>query len=167
LPEIIHPVQLGAIRRYYRELIGEGFVRFGDPEWPDRFFSARDGLTYFFQQQFTTIISEIAGEKVKPSFSFFASYHAGSDLKAHRDREQCHYAMSVLLDHNQAEDVSSWPIYLQPPGAPEAVPVSISLGDGLLSFGEEVLHYRPPLADGYSTHWFLFWVPESFKGPLD
>jgi hypothetical protein len=167
LQEIIQPVQLAAIRRYYRELIDEGFLRFGDPEWPNRFFSPRDGLTYFFQQQLTTVISEIAGEKVKPSFSFFASYRRGSDLKAHRDRQQCHYAMSVLLDHDHADDLSSWPIYVRPPGAPEAVPVSISLGDGLLYFGGEVLHYRAPLADGYSTHWFLFWVPESFAGPLD
>jgi hypothetical protein len=167
LREIIHPVQLATIRRYYRSLIAEGFVRFGDPEWPDRFFSSRDGLTYFFQQQLTGVISEIAGERLKPSFAFFASYRPGSDLKPHRDREQCHYAMSVLLDHDQADDVSSWPIYVQPPGAPEAVPVNVGLGDGLLYFGQEVLHYRYPLPHGYSTLWFLFWVPENFEGSLD
>src|SRR5207248_2790330 len=140
---IIQSVQLAAIRHYYRELINEGFVPFGNySDWASKFSSSRDGLTYFFQQQLTTIISEIAGEKVKPSFSFFVSYRPGSDLKAHRDREQCHYALSVLLDHNHAGDVSPWPIYVQPPGAPEAVPISISLGDGLLYFGQEVLHYR-------------------------
>jgi hypothetical protein len=167
LREIIRPVQLAAIRRYYRDLIDQGFVRFGDPEWPDRFFSARDGLAYFFQQELTAVVSEIVGEKVKPTFSFFASYRPGSELKPHRDRAQCYYAMSVLLDHNQADDVSSWPIYMQPPGAPEAIPVSVSLGDGLLYFGEEVLHYRHRLESGYSTFWFLFWVPESFEGVLN
>jgi hypothetical protein len=167
LQEIIHPIQLAAIRLYYRALIHEGFVRFGDQDWPDRFLAARDGLTYFFQQQLTTTISEIAGERIKPSFSFFASYHPGSDLKAHRDRKQCHYAMSVLLDHSLADDLSSWLIYVQPPGALEAAPIKLSLGDGLLYFGEEVLHSRPPLASGFSTHWFLFWVPENFKGSLD
>lgn len=167
LHEIIHSVQLAAIRRYYRELINEGFVRFGDPEWPDRFFSARDGLAYFFQQQLTSVISEIAGEKVKPSFSFFASYGPGSDLEAHRDRAQCHYALTVMLDHNQPDDLSTWPIYVQPPGEPEAIPIRLKLGDGLLYFGEEVLHYRPPLMDGHSTHWFLFWVPQGFEGSLD
>jgi hypothetical protein len=167
LPEIIHAVQLAAIRRYYRQLIDEGFVRFGDQEWPNRFFSARDGLAYFFQQQLTALIGEIAGEKVKPSFCFFASYRPGSDLKAHRDREQCHYALTVLLDHDRAEDVSSWPIYVQPTQAPEALPISLGLGDGLLYFGEEVLHYRPLLTEGHSTHWFLFWVPENFEKSLD
>jgi hypothetical protein len=120
------------------------------------FFSGLDGLTYFFQRQLTPLISEIVGEKVQPTFSYFASYHPGSDLKAHRDRKQCRYAMSVLLDHDHAEDLSSRPLYLQPPGAPEAVPINTSLGDGLLYFGEEVLHYRPMLTRGYSTHWFLF-----------
>jgi hypothetical protein len=167
LQEIIRPFQLAAIRRYYRDLIDEGFVRFGDPEWPDRFFSARDSLAYFFQQQLTAIISDIVGEKVKPTFSFLASYRPGSELKPHHDRAQCRYAMSVLLDHNQADDVSSWPIYMQPPGAPQAIPVSVGLGDGLLYFGEEVLHYRHRLEDGYATLWFLFWVPESFEGSLD
>jgi hypothetical protein len=167
LHEIVHSVQLAAIRRYYRELIDEGFVRFGDPEWPDRFLSARDGLAYFFQQQLTPVISEIAGEKVKPSFSFFASYRPGSELKAHRDREQCHYALTIMLDHNQPEDLSSWPIYVHAPGEPDAVPIRLNLGDGLLYFGEEVLHYRPPLTNGHSTHWFLFWVPQNFEGSLD
>ena len=167
LREIIHPIQLAAIRRYYRQLIDEGFVRFGDQEWPNRFFSARDGLAYFFQEQLTAVIGEIVGQKVKPSFCFFASYRPGSDLKAHRDREQCHYALTVLLDHHLAEDVSAWPIYVQPSYAPEALPICLGLGDGLLYFGEEVLHYRPLLAEGHSTHWFLFWVPESFERSLD
>jgi hypothetical protein len=167
LREIIQSVQLANIRRYYRNLIDEGFVQFGDSEWPDRFFSSRDGLAYFFQQQLTGVISEIAEEKLKPSFSFFASYRPGSDLKPHRDREQCQYAISVLLDHDHADDVSSWPIYVQPPGAPEAVAVNVGLGDGLLYFGREVLHYRYPLAHGYSTLWFLFWMPENFEGSLD
>jgi hypothetical protein len=167
LQEIIHPVQLAAIRRYYRQLIDEGFVRFGDQEWPNRFFSARDGLAYFFQDQLTPVIAEIAGEKVKPSFCFFASYRPGSDLPAHRDREQCHYALTVLLDHDRAEDVSAWPIYVQPSYAPEALPIHLRLGDGLLYFGEEVLHSRPLLAEGHSTHWFLFWVPKSFQRSLD
>src|SRR5262249_55555455 len=123
LREIVQPVQLAAIRRYYRDLIREGFVQFGDSEWPNRFFSGLDGLTYFFQRQLTPVISEIVREKVQPTFSYFASYRPGSDFKAHPDRKQCHYAMSVLLDHHHADDLSSWPIYLQPPGALEAVPI--------------------------------------------
>jgi hypothetical protein len=164
LRDIVHPVQLAAIRRYYRDFTHEGFVQFGDTEWPNRFFSGLDGLTYFFQRQLTPIISEIVREKVHATFAYFASYRAGSDLKKHRDRKQCYYALSVFLDHHHANDLSLWPIYLQPPGA-EAVPVSLNLGDGVLYFGEEVSHYRLPLTEGHSTHWFLFWVPEGYEDP--
>jgi hypothetical protein len=167
LEEVIRPSQLASLRQYYRKLIHEGFVRCGDADWPNRYFTGFDPLAYFFQQQLTGVICEIVGQRVKPSFSFFASYRAGSDLKPHRDREQCHYAMSVLLDHGQSDDVSSWPIFVQPPEWPKAIPIHAGLGDGLLYFGEEVLHYRNPLTEGFSTHWFLFWVPESFSGSLE
>ena len=167
LEEVIPPAQIASLRRYYRDLIGEGFIRFADPEWPNRFFASREPLTYFFQQQLTDLISDIAGEPLKPSFSFLASYRPGAELKPHRDREQCYYAMSVLLDHGQPDDVSNWPIYMQAPGEKSGEAVRAALGDGVLYFGEEVVHYRHPLTDGYSTLWFLFWVPQDFAGPLD
>ena len=75
--------------------------------------------------------------------------------------------MSVLLDHGQPDDVSNWPIYMQAPGEKTGEAVRVALGDGVLYFGEEVVHYRHPLTDGYSTLWFLFWVPKDFAGPLD
>ena len=83
----------------------------GDPEWPNRFFSGLDGLTYFFLRQLTPVISEIVGEKVQPTFSYFASLPSPvPELRAHRDRKQCHYAMSVFLDHPLADDLTTWPI---------------------------------------------------------
>jgi hypothetical protein len=48
LPELIQPVQLAAIRHYYRELIREGFVQFGDSEWPNRFFPVWTASRTFF-----------------------------------------------------------------------------------------------------------------------
>ena len=131
-----------SLRRYYRDLIGEGFIRYADPEWPDRFFASREPLTDFFQQQLTDLISDIAGEPLKPSFSFLALYRPGAELKPHRDREQCYYAMSVLLDHGQPDDVSNWPIYMQAPGEKTGEAVRAALGDGVLYFGEEVVHYQ-------------------------
>lgn len=167
LDEVMPPVQIAALRRFYRDLIGEGFIRFADPEWPNRYFASREPLTYFYQQQLTGLIGEIAGEPVKPSFAFLASYRPGAELKPHRDREQCYYGMSVLLDHGQPDAVSNWPIYMQPPGATDGEAIRASLGDGVLYFGEEVVHYRYPLTEGYSTLWFLFWVPQDFQGSLD
>ena len=169
VPHIMAPLQLAAVRRYYRALIAEGFLPFGDKEWPDRYFSYRDPVGCFFQHELANVVSEIAGERVKASFSFFASYHRGSMLPPHRDREQCEYSISILLDHSpEPEDLSPWPIYLQPPGAQAALPVSIGAGDAVLYRGREVLHYRDRLTDAeYCSFWFFFYVPESFSGSLD
>jgi hypothetical protein len=169
IQELIPPVQLMAIRQYYRALISEGFVQFADQDWPDRYFAKRDSLAYCFHQQLTPVVSKIAGEPVKPSFAFLTSYRPGAILHPHKDRAQCHYSLSILLDHTpEPADVSPWPIFVQPPGASEATPVRIALGDALMYFGEEVLHYRDALPVGQSsTLWFFFYVPIDFEGSLD
>src|SRR5262249_4433393 len=160
------PLQLAALRRYYRNLIAEGFLRYSDDEWNNRYFMDRDSIAHFFHQQFTDLVSEVAGERVKPTFLFFASYPPGSELLPHRHREQSWYSMSLLIDHSpEPEDVSPWPIFLRPPGADTAFPINLGVGDALLYRGREVSHYRHPLPQGqYSSLWFLFYVSESFVG---
>jgi hypothetical protein len=168
LPQIVRPLQLAALRRYYQELIGEGFLRLGDQDWSDRYFTDSDSIAHFFHRQFTGLVSEIAGERVRPTFLFFASYQPGSELPPHRDREQCEYSMSVLIDHSpEPDDLSPWPIYLQPPGAKSGIPIRLGIGDAALYRGREVTHYRYPLGEGqHSSLWFFFYVGESFVGPL-
>ncbi|MFS8086658.1 MAG: hypothetical protein ACMG6H_13580, partial [Acidobacteriota bacterium] len=117
LPHMLAPIQLAAIRRYYQTLIAEGFLPFGDEEWPNRFFAGRDPIGYFFHEQLKSLVSDIAGQPVKASFSFFASYHPGSAVPPHRDREQCEWALSLHLDQSPEADTLAWPLYLQPPGA--------------------------------------------------
>jgi hypothetical protein len=169
LPGVVPDLQLAAARRYYRALIAEGFLPFGDAEWPDRYFASKEPLAYFFHQQLTSVVSRVAGEPVKPSFCFFASYRPGAVLPPHRDREQCEYSLSILIDHSpEPTDASPWPLYLKPPGANAAMPVTVGLGDGVLYYGREVTHYRERLVDAdFCSFWFFFYVPEAFTGPLD
>ena len=168
LPHMLPPFQLGAIRRYYQALITEGFLPFGDEEWPYRFFSGRDPLAYCFHEQLKSLVSDIAGQPVKASFSFFASYHPGSTLPAHRDRDQCEWALSLQIDQSPEADTLAWPLYLQPPGADQPTPIFTGIGDGTLYYGREVAHYRDALTTaGYGSFWFLFYVPENFSGSLD
>lgn len=169
LPHVIAPAQIAAVRQYYRDLIDGGFLVFGDAEWPNRYFSSRDPMAHFFHAQLTDLVSAIAGERLKPSFPFFASYHAGSTLPIHRDREQCEYSMSILVDYSpEPADLSPWPLFVQPPGATSATPVNMGIGDGVFYYGREVLHYRETLTRPESCScWFFFYVPEGFEGPLD
>jgi hypothetical protein len=168
LAGLIPPRQVAAARRYYRELIAEGFLPYGDAEWPDRYFATKEPLAYFFHQQLTGAISRIAGEPVKPSFCVFASYRPGAELPPHTDREQCEYSLSILIDQApEPSATSSWPLYLQPPGA-AATPMAAALGDGVLYHGREVTHFRERLATAdFCSFWFFFYVPEAFEGSLD
>jgi hypothetical protein len=169
LPRLVPPLQVAAARRFYRGLIEEGFLPLGDAEWPDRYFATKEPLAHFFHQQLTAVVSRVAGEPVKPSFCVFASYRPGAELPPHRDREQCEYSLSILIDHSpEPTDVSPWPLYLQPPDASAATPVAGGLGDGVLYYGREVTHFRERLIDAdFCSFWFFFYVPEGFTGPLD
>ena len=131
--------------------------------------SSRDPIGNFFHAQMNDIISEIAGTRLEPSFSFFASYRAGAELPVHGDRDQCEYAMSILVDFSpEPADLSPWPIFVQPPGAIAATAVPLGIGDAVLSYGREVLHHREILANSrYCSCWFFFYVAEDFAGPLD
>jgi len=169
LSGVVPPLQLAAARRYYRGLIAEGFLPFGDAQWPDRYFAAKEPLAYFFHEQLAGVVSRVAGQPVKPSFCFFASYRPGAELPPHTDREQCEYSLSILVDQSpEPAGASSWPLHLQPPGAPAATPVAAALGDGVLYFGREVTHFRERLvAADFCSFWFFFYVPEGFMGSLD
>jgi hypothetical protein len=169
LDRVISPLQIAAARRYYREAIGEGFLVPGDKDWPNRPFSSRDPIGNFFHAQMNDLISEIAGVSLKPSFSFFASYRTGAELPSHKDRDQCEYAISILLDFApEPADLSPWPIFVQPPDAPAATPISLGIGDAVLYFGREVRHHREVLAHAeYCSCWFFFYVDQNFDGPLD
>jgi hypothetical protein len=169
LPHVIAPLQLASARRYYRELIREGFLIAGDAEWPNRDFSPRDPIAHFFHAQLNDLVSEIAGAPLKPSFNYFASYRSGSVLPPHRDREQCEVAISILVDYSpEPDDLSPWPIFVQPPGASEATPVPLGIGDAVLYYGREVRHHRELLTGSeYSNCWFFFYVPQEFTGSLD
>jgi hypothetical protein len=170
LPQLLPPLQVAAVRRYYRELIAEGFLPEGDKkDRPNRDYSGRDPIAYFYHQQLAGLIAEIAGEPLQPSFCYFASYRTGSVLPAHRDRPQCEYAISIQLDFSPDPDtVSPWSLYAEPLDGSAARPIDLPLGGGLLYFGCRVQHYREVLTQGdYSRHWFVFYVPLTFTESLD
>jgi len=169
LRHVIPPLEVAALRQYYRDAITEGFFEPSDAQWPNRSFSSRDGIAQFFHAQLTSLVSEIAGARFKPSFQFFASYREGAELPPHRDREQCELAMSILLDFSpEPIDTSPWPLFVQPPQAHSPAPIAQGIGDAVLYYGREVRHHRERLErSDFSSSWFFFYVHEDFQGSLD
>ena len=82
LPNLIHPFHIAALRRYYRYLIRTGAIPLGDGQSPRRYVAYNDPVARFFHQDIAAIFSAVAGESLKPSYVYLASYLSGAELKS-------------------------------------------------------------------------------------
>jgi len=165
---LIHPTQLAALRRYYRELIAEGHVDLADEHAMSRRYRAHDEiLGRVIHRGLTALVGELAGAAMIPSYSFLASYQPGTTLPPHRDRPQCAITVSLLVDYRPEPDgPAPWPIHLDT-GEPQATAIHLGLGAGLFFRGTELTHWRDRLPDGHrSTSLLLHYVPKGFRGSL-
>jgi hypothetical protein len=163
---LLHPFHIGAMRRYYRYLIRSGRLKLGDRQSQKRFAAHNETAASFFHHQLTATMSVIAGEPVKPSYVYLASYQSGAELPRHTDRPQCEFSVTMLVDCSPEPELESpWPIHLETPRG--EVIVYQALGDGLAYRGRTLPHLRRVLPDGCtSTSLFFHYVRESFNGPL-
>ncbi|MFZ0320546.1 MAG: hypothetical protein WAL56_15595 [Candidatus Sulfotelmatobacter sp.] len=164
---LIHPFNLAALRRYYRCAIRRGAIRLGDEQSPRRYVAHNEPVARYFHHNIAKAIGTLAGEPIKPSYVYLASYLSGAELKRHTDRQQCELSVTLSLDFSPEPDLAtSWPIRLDT--ANGTATVYQALGDALLYRGTQVPHYRDVLAEGHSsTSIFFHYVPEDFSGPLD
>lgn len=164
---LIHPFQLGELRRYCRHQIRTGKVRLGDSQSPLRYIAHNDPVARFFHRQLRKAVSDLVGEQVKPSYVYMASYQGGARLEAHTDRAQCEFSVTLCLDYApEPSGATPWPLYLDTPTG--TATIFQALGDGLLYRGRDLPHYRKTLAPGHtSTSIFFHYVAEDFDGPLE
>jgi hypothetical protein len=167
LGSLIHPFNLAALRRYYRHAIRRGTIQLGDHQSARRYVAHNESVARFFHHSIANAVSSVAGEAIKPSYVYLASYLSGAELKKHTDREQCEFSVTLCLDFSpEPECETSWPIRLDT--AEGTVTVYQALGDGLVYRGTKVPHYRHVLAEGHSsTSIFFHYVPADFSGPLE
>ena len=163
---LIHPFHIAALRRYYRYRIRTGKIALGDGQSPRRYVAYNDAIACFFHRQLTASLSAVAGEALKPSYVYLASYLEGADLKKHVDREQCEFSISLCLDFSPETDLATpWPIHLDTPKG--TVTVYQALCDGLAYRGTRLPHYRRRLQKGQtSTSIFFHYVDVNFAGSL-
>jgi hypothetical protein len=163
---LLHPFHLAALRRYYRCLVRRGHLSLGDTSTSRRYVAHNESVARFFHHQIAVAVSAIAGEAIKPSYVYAASYLTGAELKKHTDREQCEFSVTLCLDFSPEPALeTSWPIRLETPQG--TVAVYQALGDGLVYRGTRVPHYRDVLSGNRtSTSIFFHYVPMDFAGPL-
>ena len=167
LANLIHPFHVAALRRYYRHLIRTGRIRLGDGQSPRRYVAYNEPVARFFHRQIAARLSAVAGEPLKPSYVYMASYLSGAELKKHTDRAQCEFSVTLCVDFSPEPVLGTpWPIRLDTPGG--TVTVYQALGDALAYRGTRVPHYRSVLSEGQtSTSIFFHYVPADFAGSLD
>ena len=167
LAGLIHPFHVAALRRYYRFMIRTGAIRLGDRQSPRRYVAYNETVARFFHHHMTATLSAVAGEPLKPSYVYLASYLSGAELKKHTDREQCEFSVTLCLDFSPEPALETpWPIRLETPTS--TVAVYQSIGDGLAYRGTRLPHYRATLGEGQtSTSIFFHYVPSDFAGSLD
>jgi len=167
LGDLIHPFHIAALRRYYRYLIRTGAITLGDGQSPLRYRAHNEPVARFFHQDIASTLSAVAGEPIKPSYVYMASYLGGAELKKHTDRAQCEFSMTLCVDFSPEPALETpWPIRLDTSAG--TVAVYQALGDGLAYRGTRVPHYRNVLGAGRtSTSIFFHYVAADFSGPLD
>ena len=167
LPPLLSPVHLAWLRRRYRHLVREAQLEYGDEQCPTRWIAHNEPAARTIQSLLTGIVSDVAGEQVKPSYLYLGCYEAGSVLPEHVDREQCEFSITMLIDYlPEIDEASPWPIYVRLANKPVAV--RQRLGDALLYRGRRVPHFRERLPDGHmSTSLFFHFVEKDFTGKLD
>jgi hypothetical protein len=165
--DLIHPVHVAAMRHYYRALLASGRLLQGDRQVADRQRLHSEPVAMFFHAQLTVLVSRIAGEPVKPSYVYFASYPPGSSLPRHVDRDQCEFSISFLVDYTPEPDgPSRWPLFLENPDVPGSLTaVDLRLGEAVLYRGRQLAHYRDRLPDGHrSSSLFFHYVRPDYVG---
>jgi hypothetical protein len=189
LRELLPPVQMSAMRRFYRQYVEQGFMPFGDSQVDRRFRQMNEPLARFFHRNFNGLMSQIVGEQVKPSYVYAASYKEFADLKPHTDRKQCELSISFQVDYQPENrgSLSPWALFIKQPDFPidfdkpvfhphfpaedqaseNNPPIFLANGDALFYKGCEVIHYRYPLPAGHqSTSLFFHYVPENYADDL-
>jgi hypothetical protein len=168
LREILPTVQREKLRGYVRQLIGRGYF----PPLGDGQVALRSGIhnpptVAALHAGLAEVLSGICGEPVIASYCYLSCYEAGAVLERHKDRPQCAYNLSLVLDMQGPDgEPPPWPVYVEIDGQPKAV--LLETGDGVAYSGTELWHWRDALPAGQrAVVCFFHFVPQDFTGSLD
>ncbi len=165
LRDLLNPVQLKLFASYLRGMERAWQLR-PDGQDEGRLVRHREPLCEFVHGQVRDVVGRVLGEAVKSSYSYLTLYLPGNRLRRHRDRPQCQWNVSLVLDSTPSSDEAhAWPIYIETDRVHE---VRLGAGDAVLYSGVEADHWRDPQPElQTSLVALLHFVPEGFTGSLD
>jgi hypothetical protein len=169
LRDLVPAAQRAKLRRHVRQLVERGyFPAPGDGQVERRAGIHNEPTLAALHEALAGLVSNLGSEPVLASYCYLGCYEAGSVLHRHRDRPQCVYNLSLVLDMQGPDGTEPppWPIWLEIDGRP--VPVLLQVGDGLLYSGTELWHWRDALPPGQrAIVCFYHFVPQGYAGSLD
>jgi hypothetical protein len=153
------------IQDYYRKLIANGHLVFGDAQ-SRRYNLHNEPLAAWLQHHTRDMIAAAMPERVRPAYSYLGYYVAGATLPKHKDRKQCEITLSLTIEAD-ASAGDAWPIWVEREDG-VAVPAKLGSGDAVIFRGHRLAHYRDPLPEGHH-YGSMFWcyVEETFEGSVD
>lgn len=123
--------------------------------------------------------SELAGQRVRPSYCFLSMYGPEGTCPLHSDRPQCQFTIDLLVNYDGAHP---WPIYVEsqspsptvdPKDGTEPFPANgwmLKEGQALFYSGTGQRHFRRPGSEvglRKADLVFFHFVPLSYMGGVD
>jgi hypothetical protein len=160
-----HVKELG---QYFQALAAQGFLSCHDDRGSHRYIAHNHPVARFWHDQLNERVSQLAGRRTKPSYSFASLYIAGGDLFWHTDRPPCEYTITLLLDYAPLDAESRSPWALKIKGRDGKIhALHQRVGEALILKGRELKHGREVLPDGHRSASLLFhFVDEDYDGVL-
>ncbi len=163
------PVEhVAELDRYFQAVAAEGFLHRLDEQGTHRFVAHNHPVAKFWHDQLNERVSQLAGQRTKPSYCFASLYVAG-DLPWHTDRPPCEYTIALLLSCAplNADQRSPWALKLKARDG-SVHSVFQRVGDALIFRGRELLHSREVLPEGHRSASLLFhFVNEDYDGEME
>ncbi len=161
-----HVKELG---RYFHALAEQGFLHCINDRGMLRYIAHNHPVASFWHEQLNNRVSQLAGRRTKPSYSYVSLYIAGGDLFWHTDRPPCEYTITLLLDYAplDANNRSPWALKLKGRDGTDHA-LYQRAGEALILRGRELMHGRDVLPDGHRSASLLFhFVNEDYAGVME
>jgi hypothetical protein len=158
LKAILHPFHVAALRQYVLAIRQKGILApdtitldNSDKSTP-RLLGCGGEVLRYFHEQFSVFVRRVVGKPLQCNYACVVHYPSGSSLHRHRDFGHCHLAMSMPID----QTLGAPPLCFELGHPIKRIDVPLGLGDAVLYYGEELIHYRDPLPPEHSITPLIF-----------
>jgi hypothetical protein len=164
--ELIPRSQRQAVANHYARLARNGRFTEGDAQSSTRLVRYNEPFARSAQSAFCPVVSNLAGQRLMPTFTYTARYQSDGTLPFHLDRPQCEVTLAICIDRHEAAAPGRSMLCIVD-GATTAC-AELRGGWGLIFRGRDYPHGRVTMGSGsdWPTVMLLHYVGEAFAGEI-